>query len=127
MLSKLEIACIPGGSTQRFDGTRALEIYRLVAFFLFVCVFMALITTLAFCARCPDLVMSVSVRRVHVVLSTLPDLRADESRVVRHVKPPRCGEASSRPHALRRVRTQDIGALAQGSYPLSYPSAERNV
>ena len=37
------------------------------------------------------LVMSVSVRRVHVVLSTLLDLRAEESRVVRHVKPPRYG------------------------------------
>ena len=49
---------------------------------------MALITTLVLCARSRDLVMSVSVRRVHVVLSTLLDLRAEESRVVRHVKPP---------------------------------------
>ena len=66
--------------------------------------------------------MSVSVRRVHVVLSI--DLRAEESRVVRHVKPPRYGEASRRPRALSRIRTQAIGALAQGSYPLSYPSAQ---
>ena len=71
--------------------------------------------------------MSVSVRRVHVVLSTLLDLRAEESRVVRHVKPPRYGEASRRPRALSRVRTQAIGALAQGSYPLSYPSAQSRV
>ena len=84
---------------------------------------MALITTLVLCARSQDLVMSVSVRRVHVVLSTLLDLRAEESRVVIRVKPPRYGEASRRPRALSRVRTQAIGALAQGSYPLSYPSA----
>ena len=64
----------------------------------------------------------VSVRRVHVVLWLL-DLRAEESRVVRHVKPPRCGEESSRPHALSLVRTQAIGALAPGSYLLSYPSS----
>ena len=49
---------------------------------------------LVLCARSQDLVMSVSVHRVHVVLSTLLDLRAEESRVVRHVKPPRCGEES---------------------------------
>ena len=67
--------------------------------------------------------MSVSVRSVHVVLSTLLDLRSEESRVIRHVKPPRRGEASRRPRALSRIQTQAIGALAQGSYPLSYPSA----
>ena len=87
---------------------------------------MALITTLVLCARSQDIVMAVSVRRVYVVLSTLLDLRAEESRVVRHVKPPRCGEASKRPRALSRVRTQAIGALAKGSYPLSYPSAPEN-
>ena len=81
----------------------------------FVCVFMALITTLILCARSQDLVMSVPVRRVHVVLSTVLDLRTEESRVLRHVKPPRYGEASRRPRALSRVRTQAIGALAQGS------------
>ena len=74
--------------------------------------FMALITTLVLCARSQDSVMSVSVRRVHVVLSTLVGLRAEESRVVRHVKPPRYGEASRRPRALSGVRTQAIGALA---------------
>ena len=37
----------------------------------FVCVFfMALTTTLVLCARSQDFVISVSVRRVHVVLST---------------------------------------------------------
>ena len=51
----------------------------------------------------------------------LLDLRAGESRVVRHVKPPRYGEASRRPRALTLIPTQAIGALAQGSYPLSYP------
>ena len=56
--------------------------------------------------------VSVSVRWVHVVLSTLLDLRAEESRVVRQVKPPRCGEASGRPRALSRDRIQAIGALA---------------
>ena len=84
---------------------------------------MALITTLVLCARSQHLVMSVSVRRVHVVLSTLLDLRAEESRIVRHVKPPRCAEASRRPRALSQVRTQAIGALAQGPYPLIYQSA----
>ena len=71
--------------------------------------------------------MSVSLRRVHVVLTTLLDLSAEESRVVRHVKPPRYGEASRIPRALSRVRTQAIGALAQGSYPLSYPSAQQHL
>ena len=33
-------------------------------------IFMALITTLVLCARSQDLVMSASVRRVHVVVST---------------------------------------------------------
>ena len=83
--------------------------------------FMALITTLVLCASSQDFVMSVSVRRVHVILSTLLDLRAEERRVVRRLKPPRCGEVSRRPRALSRVRTQVIGALSQGSYPLSYP------
>ena len=90
--------------------------------FILVCLcmgFMALITTLVLCARSQDLVMSV--RSVHVVLSTLPDLRAEESRVVRHVKTPRYGEASRRPRALSRVRTQAIGALAQGSLPIKPP------
>ena len=37
---------------------------------MYVSVFMALITTLVLCARSQDFVMSVSVRRLHVVLST---------------------------------------------------------
>ena len=36
---------------------------------MYVCVFMALITAQVLCARSQDSVMSVSVRRVHVVLS----------------------------------------------------------
>ena len=47
--------------------------------------------------------------------SRLLDLRAEASRVVRHVKPPRYGEASRRPRALSQIRTQAIGALALGS------------
>ena len=37
---------------------------------MYICVLMALITTLVLCARSQDLVMSVSVRRVLVVFST---------------------------------------------------------
>ena len=37
---------------------------------MYVCVSMALMTTLVLCARSQDLVMSVSLRRVHVVSST---------------------------------------------------------
>ena len=60
-----------------------------------------------------DFVMSVSVCRVHVI-SRLLDLRVEESRVVRQVKSPHCREATRKPRALIRVRTQAIGALAQG-------------
>ena len=49
-------------------GSKAESISELYA--MYVCVFMALMTTLVLCARSSDLVMSVSVRRVHVVLST---------------------------------------------------------
>ena len=52
---------------------------------MYVWVFTALITTLVLCARSEDPSMSVSVRRVHVVFSTILDLRAEECRVVRHV------------------------------------------
>ena len=44
--------------------------------------------------------LSVSVRRVLAVISTLLDLGAEESRVLKYVKPPRCGEASRKPRAL---------------------------
>ena len=43
-------------------------------------------------ARSQDLVMTMS----SVGYSRVLDLRAEESRVVKHVKPPRYGEASSR-------------------------------
>ena len=82
---------------------------------------MAYITTLVLCARSQDLVMSCQCVG-YMSFSRLLDLRAEESRVVRHVKPPRYGEASKRPHALSRARTQAIDALVQGPYPLSYPS-----
>ena len=76
--------------------------------------FMALITTLVLCARSQDSLLSVSVRRVHVVFSTVLDLRAEESRFLRHVKPQRCEEASREPRALGWDRTKSIGALAHG-------------
>ena len=50
---------------------------------MYVCVFMALITTLVLCARSQDLVMSMSVRR-YMSFSWLLDLRAEENRVPRH-------------------------------------------
>ena len=66
--------------------------------------------------------VSVSAWR-YMSYSRLLELGAEQSRVVRHVKPPRCGEASRRSRALRRVPNQAIGALVQSFYPLSYPSA----
>ena len=53
-------------------------------------------------------------RRVLVVISTLLDLTAEESRVLGHVKPSRYGEASRKPRALSLDQTQVIGALAHG-------------
>ena len=53
------------------------------------------------------------------VVSGLLDLRAEENRVLRHVKPSRCGEPCGEPRALGRVRTQAIGALAYGFHLLS--------
>ena len=43
--------------------------------------------------------------------SRLLDLRAEESRVVRHVQLPRCKEASRKPRALSWGRTRAFGAL----------------
>ena len=89
-----------------------------------VCVygfFMMRMTALVLCARPQDLLMLVPARRVHVA-SRLLDFRAEESRVLRHVKPLRCGEASRKPRARERVRTQAIGALAHGFYPLGHSS-----
>ena len=73
----------------------------------------AYITTLVRQVSAQDSLLSVSVRSV-LVFSTLLDLRAEENRVRRHVKPPRCGEASRKPRALSWERTRAIGALAHG-------------
>ena len=82
---------------------------------IYVCMcFMALMTTLALCTRSQDLLLYVSARRVLVVFSTVSDFRAEESRVLRHVKPPRCGEASRKFRALSWDRAQAIGALSHG-------------
>ena len=59
----------------------------------------------------------------HMTYSRLLDLKAEESRVLRHVKPPRYREASRKPRAVGRIRTQAVGTLAHGFYSLSYPSA----
>ena len=77
-----------------------------------------------------DICMSASVHEVQVVLLILQvftlrwykypqclDLRAEESHVIRDVKPSRCGWASSKStqSALgRRVGAQPIGAPVQG-------------
>ena len=66
---------------------------------------MALITALVLCARSQDSLLSVLMRRVHVVFSTAGFMGGGKPR---HVKPPRCGEASRKPRALSRVRTQAI-------------------
>ena len=75
---------------------------------------MALITTLVLCTRSQDSLPSVSVRMVLVVFSTLLDLRAEESRFLRRMKPPRCGEASGKPCALNWDQSQTIFALDHG-------------
>ena len=51
-----------------------------------------------------------------ILVSRQLDVRAQESNVIRNVKPPRCGEVSSKPHTLSWGRTQAIGTLAHGSY-----------
>ena len=58
-------------STTRQDSSVSVRIWYMscVRVCVCVCVFMALITAQVLCARSQDLVMSVSVRRVHVVLS----------------------------------------------------------
>ena len=42
----------------------------------------------------------------------------EESRVLKHLKPPLCGEASRNPRALSQVRTQVIDALVHDFHPL---------
>ena len=81
-------------------------------------VFLALMTALVLCARSQDFAMSVG----YTLFSRSLDLRAEESRVVRLRKLPRCREASRKPCALSRVLAQAIGALASGTYSLNYPS-----
>ena len=71
--------------------------------------------------------MSVSVLNVLVVFSTVLDLRAAESRVLRHEKLLHCTEASRKPRALSWDRIHAIGALAHGLYQLSNPSAPVNL
>ena len=61
-----------------------------------------------------DSLLSVSGRRVLIGISTLLVLTAEDSRVLRHVKPPRYGDASRKPRALIWDRTQAIDALAHG-------------
>ena len=58
-----------------------------------------------------DSVQSVSVRRVHV-LSRLPDLRVDESRIQTHMNALRRGIQKAR--ALSRVQIPTIVAIAHG-------------
>ena len=81
---------------------------------LHVCVcFMRLITTPVFCARSHDLVMSVSVRRVQVVSRLLePCHKTRETATLRR-------------GALRRVRTQAIGARTPSFFPRNYSSAQK--
>ena len=62
-----------------------------------------------------DSLLSVSLFNVHPMPDIARvDLRADESRIVRHVKPSHCGEAHSKPRPLNWDRTQTIAALAHG-------------
>ena len=75
--------------------------------------FMALITALVLCARSQDSLCQCQCVE-HLSYSQLPDLKAEDSRFLRHVKPPRSGEASRKPRALCWVLTQTTGALAYG-------------
>ena len=59
--------------------------------------------------------------------SRLPDLREEERRVARHMKPPHCGEAYRKPCALSQVRTQAIGALSQGFTDWATQAPKRSV
>ena len=81
---------------------------------MYVCMglFMVLITTLVLRDRSQDSLPSVLVRSVLAVISALLDLRAGESLVRRHVKPPCRVEASGKPRALSWGQTQATGALA---------------
>ena len=54
--------------------------------------------------------------RLLVVFSALLDLWAQKSRDRRHVKLPRCGEASRKPRALNWDRSQAIGSLCKWNW-----------
>ena len=71
-----------------------------------------------------DSFLSVSVRGLVVVFSDLLDLWAEESRILRHVKPSRCEEASRKTRALNCDRSQAISALAHGVTHLNYHDLE---
>ena len=82
---------------------------------------MALVTTILFCARSQESSFAVSARTVHdvfsidtILYSRVLDLRAEESRVMRHVIPSRDGETFSRFHALSLRRALAIGSIAHG-------------
>ena len=76
-------------------------------------VHMELRTAMVLCARSYDSLLTVSVRRLHVVFSST-GFNGGGSHVIRHMKPPRYGEASSKPRSLSWVGTQAIGALVHG-------------
>ena len=62
-------------------------------------IFVAPITSMVWCARSQESLLSVSARRVHVVFSTSGFIGGGK-RVVRRVETPRYGEPSSKPRAL---------------------------
>ena len=84
---------------------------------------MVLITTLVLCARPQDSLTSASVRRVYIVFSTLLNLSAEESRVLRHVKPPRCGEASRKASRTSLGSNPSHWCTSSRLDRMSYPSA----
>ena len=61
-------------------------------------------------ARPQDSVLLASVCR-YMSYSRLLDSRAKESRVVRHVKPPSCGEVSRKPRGRHRSHTKTVQSL----------------
>ena len=75
--------------------------------------FIALITAMFLHSRSKDLLLSVLVRREHVVFSNV-GFKDGESRVLRLVKPLHREQASRQPRALGWDRPQAIGELAYG-------------
>ena len=79
----------------------------------FVCMgFMALITVRVLCATAPGLKTLYCQCQClgYMLYRRLLDLKVEESRVIRNVKPPRCGKASTTPRALSWDRPQGISA-----------------